>query len=454
MRDFEDGASETIVLLEADDSAAVVWTEPADMPLDLGNFTKVVGNLREGEFFAIWGDGTLSSLSADCPVASLRAVFTFDGGELVSSQSVRRKPTAEPDVASDKGQTEGNRVAASGPETLAPAPPAGKGPAVPSPDTNTDRPVRSPVPDPLSLEKARDLVRELYHKEYESKQEISQQQAMAQRMLKQAEQMTNDPAGRYVLLDIAIKIATRIGDTATALSALDDLTATYEVDELATVHAALVALAKKDRSREGASRLLDKARNLIDPAIEQEQFDMAETLCQIGTAAARQLGDRQAATALQQQAERVEESQKALRDVQRVLATLTEKDDPEAHLRVGRYYCFTKGDWEKGLPMLAKCSDARLQQLAEEELRNPSIPEDQLKLADGWWELGDKDSARQKPLHQRAAYWYERALPALPSGLWRAKVEMRLKEFRQLHGENAVASSRTPVRSSPSNDRD
>ena len=212
-------------------------------------------------------------------------------------------------------------------------------------------------------------MRELYNKEYESKQEISQQQAMAQRMLKQAEQMTNDPAGRYVLLDIAIKIATRIGDTATALSALDDLTATYEVDELSTVHAALVALAKKDRSREGASRLLDKARNLIDPAIEQEQFDMAETLCQIGTAAARQLGDRQAANALQQQAERVEESQKALRDVQRVLATLTDKDDPDAHLRVGRYYCFTKGDWEKGLPMLAKGSDTRLQRLAEEELR-------------------------------------------------------------------------------------
>ncbi len=140
-------------------------------------------------------------------------------------------------------------------------------------------------------------MRELYNKEYESKQEISQQQAMAQRMLKQAEQMSNDPAGRYVLLDIAIKIATRIGDTATALSALDDLTATYEVDELSTVHAALVALAKKDRSREGASQLLDKARNLIDPAIEQEQFDMAETLCQIGTAAARQLGDRQAANA-------------------------------------------------------------------------------------------------------------------------------------------------------------
>ena len=32
-------------------------------------------------------------------------------------------------------------------------------------------------------------------------------------------------------------------------------------------------------------------------------------------------------------------------------------DDPEANLAVEKYTCFTKGDWDKGLPMLAKCSD-------------------------------------------------------------------------------------------------
>ena len=453
MRDFEDGASETIVVLEADESAAVVWTEPADLPLDLGKFATVVGNLREGEFFAIWGDGTLSSLSADCPPASLAAIFTFDGGELFSSQSVRRKPTAEPDVGRTRVELR---------ETALPPPdrrrrprlhPPARNPPCLHPAPNADQPVRLPVPDPLSLERSRDLVRELYHKEYESKQEISQQQAMAQRMLKQAEQMTNDPAGQYVLLDIAIKIATRIGDTSTAISALDDLTATFEVDELSTAHAALVALAKKDRSRVGISMLLAKSRTLIDKASSRSSSTLPRLCVRSRTAAARQLGDRrfcQPASTTGSTGRGIGEgpARRATR-----LATLTDKDDPDAHLRVGRYYCFTKGEWEKGLPLLAKCSDTRLQRLAEEELRESFHTRGSVETGRRLVGTG-RQGFRDRNRSTNGRHIGTSALPALPSGLWRAKVEMRLKEFRQLHGENAVASSRTPSRSSPSSASD
>ncbi|MHB8968921.1 MAG: DUF1559 family PulG-like putative transporter [Pirellulaceae bacterium] len=444
---IEDGLADTVAIVEVDDAIAVPWTQPADLTIELNAFRKQVETLREDGFFVVWLDGSVGRVQRDCSDRDLRAIFTFDSGDGFAGYNVRGEATATPtaNLPTDPGAPVAlpvPAVPAAQAETMAAASPAHPVPTAASASaTNATQPVRLPVPDPLSLERARELVRQLYKKEFDAQQEISQQQALAQRMLKQVDQMSNDPAGHYVLLEIVIKIATRIGDTSTAVAALDDLTENFEVDELSKMHETLTTLAKKDRSRVGVSLLLAKSRVLVDTAIQQEQFETAESLCQIATAAARQLGDRDAVNQIQQQAQLVEESQKSLRDVQRILANLTDQDDPNAHLRVGRYYCFTKGEWEKGLPLLAKGSDSRLKQLAEEELRNPTVPEDQLRLADGWWELGVQDSARQKPLQQRAAFWYERALPALSSGLWRAKVEMRLKEFHQLHGAATVASS-------------
>jgi hypothetical protein len=140
------------------------------------------------------------------------------------------------------------------------------------------------------------------------------------------------------------------------------------------------------------------------------------------------------------QAAFVAECQKAFKDVQRILTSAKDADDPEGNLRVGRYYCLIRGEWEKGLPLLAKGSHARLRELAEAEMAHPTIPADQLELADGWWELGTAEEAHQTALCRRGAFWYQRALPELPTGLWRAKADMRLKEFRRLHGPVDIAS--------------
>ena len=46
----------------------------------------------------------------------------------------------------------------------------------------------------------------------------------------------------------------------------------------------------------------------------------------------------------------------------------TNPDDPQANLALGRYRCFAKGDWEAGLPLLAKSGDAALASLAKKAL--------------------------------------------------------------------------------------
>jgi hypothetical protein len=65
--------------------------------------------------------------------------------------------------------------------------------------------------------------------------------------------------------------------------------------------------------------------------------------------------------------------------------------DPAANFEIGRFQCFVKGDWDVGLSFLAKGSDAGLGALAAKDLAAPTDPERQLEVADGWWDLAEKE---------------------------------------------------------------
>jgi hypothetical protein len=448
MRNFEDGPSDTVVLLEADDSAAVLWTQPADLKLDVNNLGEHIGRLRQDGFFVIWGDGSLTRVANECSPTDLKAIFSYDGGESFSSFLVRQEATAIPDfIPRKKADTASSPDAPDEPtegkveESVADG---SRAPADRSADASrpSSEPERLPIPDPVKREECRKLVREIYHEEYEKRKTISDQKELAKRMLKEAGRMNEDPAGQFVMLDIVLKMTAQIGDTLTAVAAMEQLWSTFEVDQLAMLDEYLPQLAKKDRSNTGLRTLLDQARPQIHKALNAEQFDIAENLCEIALGAARQLGDRTTLNNLEQQSQLIDDARRAFESVRRTIAALDDADDPDANLEVGRYYCLMQGAWDKGLPLLAKGSDLRLKQLAEDELRNSMDPRDQLELADGWWKLGETDPPRQRVLRLRAAYWYSRALNVLPRGLWRTKAQMRLDEVKREYGPAALAAGR------------
>jgi hypothetical protein len=86
-----------------------------------------------------------------------------------------------------------------------------------------------------------------------------------------------------------------------------------------------------------------------------------------------------------------------------------------ANLNVGKFYCLVKGDWEKGLPMLAASSDVSgLKALAKRELEKP----EGMKLAavaDGWsaWAQSQGATYKYRTL-QHAAALYEAAAGGAP----------------------------------------
>ena len=97
---------------------------------------------------------------------------------------------------------------------------------------------------------------------------------------------------------------------------------------------------------------------------------------------------------------------------------------------VGGWYCFHQGDWDEGLKFLAKGSDAAMKSLAAAELASkPGNAEERVARGDAWWNLAEKAGGKPKSaMRQHAGQWYQEALPDLPPGLEKSKVEKRLAQ--------------------------
>jgi prepilin-type processing-associated H-X9-DG protein len=79
-----DGTSNTIMVLEVDDSRAVFWTQPNDYKIDPDN--PKAGLVRPGTrgFNAAFADGSVRTLPDTIDAATLRALFTANGGETIN----------------------------------------------------------------------------------------------------------------------------------------------------------------------------------------------------------------------------------------------------------------------------------------------------------------------------------------------------------------------------------
>jgi hypothetical protein len=82
-KDFPDGTSNTIFLVEADDAHAVPWTKPADLKIDPEHPERGLGgHFREG-FLVALADGSARRIAKTVSKTTLRAAFTPAGGEVL-----------------------------------------------------------------------------------------------------------------------------------------------------------------------------------------------------------------------------------------------------------------------------------------------------------------------------------------------------------------------------------
>lgn len=81
IREFVDGVSNTIWVVEVDDDQAVEWTRPDDFKPDANNPMKGLGSLVPNGFVVGFVDATTTLLPTTTSAETLRAYFTINGGE-------------------------------------------------------------------------------------------------------------------------------------------------------------------------------------------------------------------------------------------------------------------------------------------------------------------------------------------------------------------------------------
>jgi hypothetical protein len=83
LRDFSDGTSNTILVVEAAPDRAVEWTKPDDLPFDEGDAAAGLFGQRDGGFLAAFADGTVKFIPQSIDKNILLALFTINGGETI-----------------------------------------------------------------------------------------------------------------------------------------------------------------------------------------------------------------------------------------------------------------------------------------------------------------------------------------------------------------------------------
>lgn len=318
-------------------------------------------------------------------------------------------------------------------EAEKPAPANPPPPNPPPPAKNPDpAPVARPEPPPQDAqERAEKAIREVFQAEYAKAASAAEKQAFARKLLKEAIETPSDRAAQYVLFREASDLAVQASDIGTAFSAVAEMAKVFAVDSLAMRVAAISKL-PTGNSHDTSKAMVEGTFGVVDEAVRADHYDIASIVLRKAESHAKSPLNVTLVAQVQARAKEILEIQKerqAIRGAEKAL--LDKPDHPISSLLVGRFLCFQKGDWEKGLPLLRKGADPDLRKLAEAETANAGA-EEQMTLADGWWAVAEKEVSpiAKDSIHAHARGWYERALPGL-AGFPRTKVQTRLQQMEE-----------------------
>ncbi len=286
---------------------------------------------------------------------------------------------------------------------------------------------KTAVPSEEQCKEAEKAIKDQFKKEF-LKKSPSDRLALAEKLLHLAHDAKDDTTGRYVLLGQARELAAQAGSIECTMKAVDELTRDFVVDAWELRHGSFLALTRGALVKEDTRELTELAMNAAGEAFTEDLFGVALQLAAVAEIAARK---SQVASLLSQ----VQKQEKLLKEVakdheqMKLASAALEKDpaNPEAAGVVGRYLALRKGDWNQGLPLLAK-SPGPYQDAARMDLKRPEDAKERVEIADRWWALAERETGALKgALQHRAAHWYRLALPKLSPGLLATKASDRTK---------------------------
>jgi hypothetical protein len=301
-----------------------------------------------------------------------------------------------------------------------------------------------PVPDKESQQKARADMKEVLKGAFAQAKTPAQRTVLAKVLIKYGVETKNDPVARFVLLREARDQAADVAAFATAMSAVDEMARWYEINPLAMKAEVLTKGPKLSLAQ--SEVLARHAVNLLDAAIADDQYELADRMGSLALSAAGASTNQYLLQRAKEHIGQIEKSRKAYELAKASLEALKDHpDDRAANLTAGKYLCFAKDDWAKGLPLLVKGDNKSLAEVAAQDAANPKAATDQVKLAEVWHDLASSESPPAKyKLLLRAHHWYVEALPNL-TGLPKAKVVNRLDGIEDIIDSSPLAKQKSQI---------
>jgi hypothetical protein len=231
----------------------------------------------------------------------------------------------------------------------------------------------------------------------------------------------------------------------TAWKAWALLAGQFEVDAVQLSLDSLMKAAEGAKAPDQCEALLKKHDELISRCIAADRFELLDGIAEsAGKLAAIGLG-AQATEAWKGQREELAALYASFAVASGATTTLaTMPDDASSHAELGRFLCFVKADWSKGLEHLARASDKALQNAAEQERKLKEGKIGPLAVGEVWWEVASSLDGRMRAnCLARAKEHYEAAL-ATAAGLDKALAVRRLAEIDVQSAQKTVRTTRPP----------
>jgi hypothetical protein len=311
------------------------------------------------------------------------------------------------------------------PAETRPEAPARTGPDSSSGDANgATAPL--PVPPAPALREAGERITDRYRDDFATATTKPQKAALAHKLLAAADQTRDDPTDRYVLLTRAMDMALAGADTPAGCDAVGLLASQYRLDPKLPL-AVFTSLSKVAASPRDCGLVVLGLARWTAELVRQDQYDLAKRAADVATAAARRSNDPTLITETQDMSGELAEIEAAYPAAKHALAALAANpSDPAANAVAGRFLCFLKGDWQRGLPLLKATTDPALREPANAELHCPPTAAARAAVADRWWDAAERETGlAQQMIRRHAVAYYRAALPGL-TGLAKTKAQKRI----------------------------
>lgn len=436
---IEDGIDGTIFLIEVDDEKSVPWTQPRDFEPDynyrnLSGVRDGLGGLRGDGTFAIWGGGYPTSLANSLRPELLLKAFQIDDGATGLPSMIHRDIDLGGDFDDPVFSPEMSDLSSENISEIDDS-------EIVSNQTNVV-PDRMPVPAQIDIDRAGQRLQNLFREQLVTIERPSDREKFIAALLKQAAGLDSDPAGMYAMLVMAMNQSTEAGSQQNLLTAIDLIVSRFDVDAYQINVETLTNFVR------GSTRNDDSISNLKQPflgrmvrtmsaAIAADDYEAARNLCRFAMRMTPTTRGSDLSTLLAQLSVSLSESGSIYNRVIESLSVLRENsDDKQANATVGRYLCFVKGDWDRGLPLLRIGDSGPIGEMATRDLQGGDNTADQIAIGDAWWSLSERTdkAAFQNAAMDRANHWYEIAFDSLSPSIDRMHVKARLDETRDAAG--------------------